>query len=123
MDAEKRIPPEPLTAGRDHSHPALATRRFSPPALLPETAPGCGHSVVKACVGMKMNERLDRELRQFTADHEWIEGNRETLLKQYADQWIAVKDGQVIASDPDLSSLRSRLSDPAHTSIQFLTRE
>jgi hypothetical protein len=72
---------------------------------------------------MTMNESSSRELRQFTADHQWIEGNRETLLEQYADQWIAVKDGQVIASDPELSNLRSRLSDPARTSIEFLSRE
>jgi hypothetical protein len=74
-------------------------------------------------MGMKMNEPQSRELLQFTADHVWIDQNRETLLKQYANQWVAVKDEQVIASDPELPGLLSRLSDPAHTCIEFLTRE
>jgi hypothetical protein len=72
---------------------------------------------------MKMNEPQRRELLQFTADHAWLDQNRETLLTQYADQWVAVKDRQVIASDPELPRLLSRLSDPAHTCIEYLTRE
>jgi|SRR5712691_9656004 hypothetical protein len=84
---------------------------------------GCDQPNVTACVGMKMNGPPSRELLRFTADHQWIEENRKALLKQYPDQWIAVKDGLVIASDPELSSLRSRLSDPAHTSVEFLNRE
>ncbi len=44
-------------------------------------------------------------------------------LEQYADQWIAVKGGEVIASDPDLTGLLSKLPDPAHTCVEFITRE
>ena len=70
-----------------------------------------------------MSEPQSHRLLQFTADHVWLEQNRETLLKEHPDQWVAVKDKQVIASAPELPDLLSQLSDPAHTSIEFLTRE
>lgn len=70
-----------------------------------------------------MNERLTDELRAFEADHVWVNENLVALLEQYADQWVAVKNGQVIASDPDLTHLRSKLVDPGHTCVEFITRE
>jgi hypothetical protein len=70
-----------------------------------------------------MKEQLTDELLAFEADHAWVNENLKTLLEQYADQWIAVKNGQVIASDPDLAGLLSKLSDPAHTCVEFITRE
>lgn len=70
-----------------------------------------------------MKEKLTEELLAFEADHVWIHDNLETLLEHYYDQWIAVKNGQVIASDPDLTGLISKLSDPPHTCVEFITRE
>lgn len=70
-----------------------------------------------------MSNQLINELLAFEADHVWVSENLETLLKQYADQWIAVKGGKVIASDPDLAGLLSKLSDPAHTCVEFITHE
>ena len=70
-----------------------------------------------------MNKSLDSELRAFEEDHAWVNENLETLLAQYPDQWIAVKNGQVIASDPDLAGLLSKLSNPAYTCVEFITRE
>lgn len=70
-----------------------------------------------------MGNKLTKELLGFEADYVWISQNMETLLKRYADQWIAVKDGQVIATEPDFSALLRKLSDPAHTCVQFITRE
>ena len=70
-----------------------------------------------------MNSQLTDKLLAFQADHLWISENLETLLKQYAEQWIAVENGQVIASDPDLSGLISKLLDPAHTCVEFITDE
>ncbi len=70
-----------------------------------------------------MNNRLTDELLAFEADHVWVSGNLETLLKRYTDQWIAVKDGKVIASAPDLGGLLSKLSDPARTCVEFITHE
>ncbi len=70
-----------------------------------------------------MNNPMTNVLLAFEADRMWINENLETLLGQYADQWIAVKNGQVLASNPDLTGLRSQLSDPAHTCVEFITRE
>ncbi len=70
-----------------------------------------------------MNSRLTSELLAFEADHVWVSENLETLLEEYADQWIAVKDKKVIASDPALAGLLSKLSEPAHTCVEFITRE
>ena len=70
-----------------------------------------------------MNERVTEELRAFEEDQVWISDHIESLLSQYADQWIAVQDGQVVASDPVLAVLQRKLPDPAHTCIEFVTRE
>jgi len=70
-----------------------------------------------------MNGQFTNELLAFESDHAWVNENLETLLGQYADQWIAVKNAQVVASDPDLSGLLSKLPDPAHTCVEFITRE
>ena len=71
----------------------------------------------------KMKEQLTAELLAFTADHVWVSENLPTLLAQYADQWIAVKNAQVVASDPELSGLLSKLPDPSHTCVEFITSE
>ena len=70
-----------------------------------------------------MNDSWTHELLAFEVDHVWVNENMKTLLQQYADQWIAVKNGQVIASDPDLAGLLSKLPDPPHTCVEFITRE
>lgn len=70
-----------------------------------------------------MKEQLTSQLFAFESDHIWINKNRETLLKQYTDQWIAVKDGHVIGSNPDLKCLLSKLPKPSYTCVEFLTRD
>lgn len=70
-----------------------------------------------------MSNQLTNMLLAFEADHVWISENLERLQEQNADQWIAVKDGKLIASHPDLMGLLSKLSDPAHTCVAFITRE
>lgn len=70
-----------------------------------------------------MNAQLTNLLLSFEADHLWVNKNLEKLLERYADQWIAVKNGQVIASDPELERLLSKLTDPAYTCVEFITRE
>jgi hypothetical protein len=71
---------------------------------------------------MKVNLHSS-ELSQFQADHIWIDQNREMLLAQYPEQWIAVRDNQVVASDPDFDGLLAKLTDPSGTAVEFLTRE
>ena len=70
-----------------------------------------------------MASQLAGELQAFEADHVWIRDNLEFLLREYADQWVAVEDGRVIASDPSLDNLHSQLSDPAHTCVEFIAQE
>lgn len=70
-----------------------------------------------------MTNQLINKVLAFEADHVWVNENQETLLGQYADQWIAVEKGQVIASDPELVGLLSKLPDPAHTCVEFITHE
>ena len=66
---------------------------------------------------------ITQELLTFESDHVWIDENMKTLLEHYDNQWIAVKNGNVIASAPDLDVLLSELSDPAHTCVEFITHE
>ncbi|MBI3329853.1 MAG: hypothetical protein HYZ81_24490 [Nitrospinae bacterium] len=68
------------------------------------------------------NQRTD-VLLAFETDHIWINEHLETLLEQYPDQWIGVKNGQVIACAPDLTNLLAKLQDPAHTCVEFITRD
>lgn len=70
-----------------------------------------------------MSNQPTNELLAFQADHTWVSENLETLLEEYPDQWVAVKNGRVIASDPDLVGLMSKLPDPARACVEFITHE
>jgi len=70
-----------------------------------------------------MKENVLQEMVAFETDQQWISENWTVLLEQYAEQWIAVKNGKVIASDPEFHGLLSKVADPAHTCIEFVTRE
>lgn len=70
-----------------------------------------------------MSSQVTPVLLSFEADHVWVRENLAALLERYADQWVAVRDRRVIASDIDLARLRSRLSDPVNTCVEFITRE
>ena len=65
----------------------------------------------------------EQSLATFEEDHLWVHQNMESLAADYADQWIAVRDGRVIASDPDLEALRAKIEDPSHTCVEYVTRE
>jgi len=70
-----------------------------------------------------MNEGVIEELRTFEEDQVWISDHIESLLGRYTDQWVAVQGGQIVASDPALDALWQKLPDPAHTCVEFVTRE
>jgi hypothetical protein len=63
------------------------------------------------------------ETLAFEADREWIDANLNVLRNQYADHWIAVKDGNVIACAADLGALLSQVPDLAHTCIEFVSEQ
>jgi len=56
----------------------------------------------------------------FEADRQWIDEHFEMLVRVYADHWIAVQHGRVIASAPDLGELLSHVPDLAYTCIEFI---
>lgn len=62
-------------------------------------------------------------LKQFEEDLKWVQQNKPLLIKQYAEQWIGVKNGKVIANHPDMLELKSQLPDPSHTFVEFITEE
>ncbi len=70
-----------------------------------------------------MSSQLSRELHTLAEDHIWVSEHLESLLEEYAEQWIAVKNRQVISSDVDLMRLREKIPAPAHTCIEFVTRD
>jgi len=70
-----------------------------------------------------MGNQFSEKLHAFAEDHVWVNDHFESLLDKYAEQWIAVRNRRVIASDPDLMSLLGKLADPPHTCIEFVTRE
>jgi hypothetical protein len=56
------------------------------------------------------------------------DANYQRLLKEYAEQFVAVKDGQVVASDSDLATLFYKLQslklDPrTDVAIEFISAE
>lgn len=66
-------------------------------------------------------------LHEFEEDYAWVHENHEELVQDYGDQWIGVKNRQVIAADYELEPLLNRLReqncDPAHTVIEFVPQE
>jgi hypothetical protein len=70
-----------------------------------------------------MNDRVSKELDALAKDDIWINDHLDLLLNQYAEQWIAVQNEQVIASDPDFHALLKKLPDPGYTCVEFITRE
>ena len=64
---------------------------------------------------------MDTDTKLFEADYTWVHENRDSLIKQYADRWVGVKNRQVVASDSDLDELLSKLQDPGRTVVEFIT--
>lgn len=53
--------------------------------------------------------KLDETLAIFEQSRSYIDSNRENLLKQYPNYWIAVWKDQVLAADKDLRNLINTL--------------
>ena len=60
------------------------------------------------------------EMAAFEADREWIENHFPTLVEHFADHWIAVKKGALIASEVNLSELLSKVPDIEHSCIEYI---
>ena len=78
-------------------------------------------------------EKIAREtnLRESAAvlsqSQDFIESNREKLMRQYPDQWIAVKKQEVIRADEDLLKLvrmlRASGAPLEHIALEMVSRE
>lgn len=71
-------------------------------------------------------EQLHEEMRLFGENTEWFFRNLEKLRKRYPDQWVAVENGRVIASNADhlvvLKKLRARPEGMGSAFVQFVSR-
>ena len=52
---------------------------------------------------------LEKSGMQFEEDRKWIDDHRDDLLKNYAETWIAVYNGQILASHRILDALVKEL--------------
>ncbi len=53
------------------------------------------------------------------ADMNWIVKNYKKLQSEYPEKWIAVKNTEVVASDPDLEPLLSKLREQRGNTLGF----
>ena len=70
-----------------------------------------------------MSTKISKKIRAFASDNIWVHENFDDLYKKYAEQWIAVKNHQVIASDVDFFTLKDKLQDSPRSCIEFITRD
>ena len=66
-----------------------------------------------------MTDTPQNTLKQ--TDAKWLEENYQSLMQVYPEQYVAVKEQKVIASDDDLSKLVDRLDCPENTLVDLLT--
>ena len=60
------------------------------------------------------------ESTAFEFDRAWIDSHIGVLAENFADHWIAVKGGRVVASEVDLGELVHKLPDLAHTCVEYI---
>jgi len=52
---------------------------------------------------------LDEELEQFDRDTEWLRSHYDELLEQFNQEYVAIRNQQVIESAKDLDELKQEL--------------
>lgn len=71
--------------------------------------------------------KLTESAAVFEQSRSYIDSNREKLLKQYPNRWIAVHKGKVLATDKDLRNLIGALRKSGtpfeHVAVELLTNE
>ena len=70
---------------------------------------------------------VQQELERFTADVMYVENNREELLRQYSERWVAVYNKQVVGAAKHLKVLIKQLDrkgvSSAHAYVEYLTEK
>jgi hypothetical protein len=56
-------------------------------------------------------QQKEADLRRFHQDVENYETNREDLLDEYPEQWVAIFREQVVAADPDYDRLLDQVEE------------
>jgi hypothetical protein len=56
------------------------------------------------------------------AQYAWMKEHVDELVRQYNDQWVAVKGRRVIASAEEIMEVLSRVPDRSETCIEFISR-
>ena len=71
--------------------------------------------------------KLVESVAVFEQSRSYIDSNREKLLKQYPNRWIAVHKGKVLATDRDLQNLVVTIRKGSvrleHVAVELLTSE
>ena len=69
---------------------------------------------------------LVEHIRQFERDSRFLELHHDLLLDQFAEQWVAVFDEQVVAHDTNINSVLRQLGRKKipqnRVAVEFLTR-
>ncbi len=75
------------------------------------------------------SSKILADLRVKTANHEWLDRHRHELRSQFADKYVAVHQGAVVATDEEFPRLLSRLkeklagTDPSLAAVEFMIKE
>jgi polyphosphate kinase len=71
-----------------------------------------------------MNKTEYQELIQIQKDSDYLKKSYDALKKQFSNQFIAIKEGGVIAHHPDMNTvlkmIQEKKIDPATVLIEFL---
>jgi hypothetical protein len=67
---------------------------------------------------------LDEELEQFDRDTEWLRSHYDELLEQFNQEYVAIRNQQVIESAKDLDELKQELREkniePKDILVEFI---
>ena len=65
-------------------------------------------------------KEIHEGLRKYSSQVEYFESQRAKLTKQYPDQWVAMSDGVIVATDDSLEVLIARVDDLGISRIGLL---
>lgn len=77
---------------------------------------------------LKTKLRPEPSFEEAAQIRQYWDANYERLLAEYPEEFVAVKDGQVVAHDPDLTALFDKLQDlkldpRTDVAIEFISAE
>ena len=70
-----------------------------------------------------MTDEITVKIRTFEDDHAWISDNLAALQAGYGEQWVAVREEQIVAASVNLDELLEKVPNPTETCIEFISAE